>query len=104
MRTPRCLPRSEKEQDRPAFSTTGVRAAEAVETGQPRGLRGLSIFLDLNKVTEHAESGRRDAQEHHGRDRLTGAQRGFISGGLGKKMGSRSNPSNEPMASARGVD
>ena len=48
--------------DAAAFSTTGVKASEAmedvlraVETGQSRGLRSLNIFVDLNKVTEHAE-------------------------------------------------
>ena len=47
--------------DAAAFSTTGVKAADAaemilraVETGQSRGLRELNIYVDLNEKTEHA--------------------------------------------------
>jgi hypothetical protein len=47
--------------DAAAFSTTGVKAADAaemllraVETGQSRGLRELNIYVDLNEATEHA--------------------------------------------------
>ena len=48
--------------DAAAFSTTGVKAADAaemllraMETGQSRGLRELNIYVDLNEATEHAE-------------------------------------------------
>jgi hypothetical protein len=47
--------------DAAAFSTTGVKAADAaemmlraMETGQSRGLRELNIYVDLNEVTERA--------------------------------------------------
>ena len=96
--------------DAAAFSTTGVKAADAaemllraMETGQSRGLRELNIYVDLNEVTKRAAVDRRTARQNTRRkpDQAGSVERN--SGGGGKTVGRGGVPSGQPHSSGAGV-
>ena len=96
--------------DAAAFSTTGVKAADAaemllraMETGQSRGLRELNIYVDLNEVTKRAQL----IAELHGKtldeNQIKQVRWNAIHGGGGKLSGAAASQADSLTAAEQAL-